>query len=67
MKTFDLKLFSEEIINARGNKTLSEISKSTGVKITALHRYEKQTQEPKIQNVVAICEWLGKKVDYFVK
>ena len=67
MKTFDLKQFAEAIRQARGNKSLDESAKEIGIKITTLHRYEKQTQEPKIQNVVAICEWLGKKVDYFVK
>lgn len=65
---FDLEGFRRAIAAKRSVKdlTMRQAATECGLSAATICRVETAGRHPDVQNVVAICEWLGVTVDAFV-
>lgn len=63
-KIFNSEMFSHDLKEKRGDQPLREVVKSSGVKISVIHRVEKG-HVPDLLNYYKLCRYLCKEVCHY--
>lgn len=51
---------------ARGERTLKEVSIATGINIITISRYERNKREIGLENLCKLAKFYGEEIDYLV-
>ena len=60
--------FADNLLKLRLQKEMSlrDLERATGISRTQLHKYENNTADPSMTNVVTLAKFFGVTVDWFV-
>ena len=63
-KTNYREIFAKRIKDARGNRTLQEISNATGIPMITISRYENNKREIGLENLCKLAKFYDEDLNY---